>query len=323
VHQVQAITDFDAVSVEVRRYRDGSVMGTEAMETVEESAGESDLFSAYLKNNTNGQTRIYFNAGSIPLAVSIGDIATIANAGTLDGTYAIVAVQQDVKLGSPYIVINKPYTATDATTSADVRLTSMGIPYSVVEATIDWSLYPAGEYYVTVTGTDGQLGTRVYTSEPVLLKDEHPHTVLIEYRNYDSAFDVSYTTGITHRVRVEGELRQRVTGGMDEVFREPQNKLTRLRGVVKRTVRMSLRMLPAYMHERLGVILRHDFIRVNGVEYQSEEGYGEPEYNASSAYASSSTVLEQVEWFKNHNDHDLGSINQQPLLIVNGGFLRL
>lgn len=321
-HPLQVLNNFTTLVMEVRNYRTDAVVDTITTEVKEQNTGDSEFYSAYLKNNTNGQTRIYFNQETIPVAVSTGDMVTIANSGISDGTFAIVGIHQDIKLGAPYIVINKPYTGTDLTTSADVRLSVDVLEYDVVEGIIDWSLYPAGTYYVQVTGTHAEAGTRTYTSEPVLLKDSHPGTLLIEYRNYDNAFDVTYTTGITHRIRVEAEIRKRVAGGNDEVHREPENKLTRLRGTVKRTVRLETRQLPPYIHERLAVVFRHDYIAINGVEYQSEEGYGEPEYT-NSAYANATTVIEQVEWFKGHNDHDLGSINQAPLLIQNGGFLKL
>lgn len=322
-HIYQFRSNFDTLQLKLRNYLTQAVVDTILPTVAVQNVGVSGSYAAYLKNNSNGQTRVYFNTGDIPVPVAIGDRFTLTGHIDSDGTYTIVDIAQDAQAGSPYLVFNRPYTATEATTAGTVQFILANAEYDVLEAPISWSDYPAGRYYLTLEANDAEFGSATWTSEPVDLRADWPDTLVIEYRNFDNAFDMVYTTGIVNRIRVEGELRKRIPGGENIIHREPQSHLTRLLGVAHRTVRMSTWNLPPWLHEKLGVVLMHDHLEINGVAYQCEEGYDEPEYNDNTALSNSGATIEQKEWFKEHNDHDLGSINQQPLLIIGGGFLRI
>lgn len=322
-HAIQIRSNYATVTMSIRKYGTDELVATVPVETKMQNIGTSPLYGAYLKNHANGQTRIYFNTGNMPEPVSVGDTITVYNHIDSNGTYAVVDILQDTKARSPYLVINRPYKQSSETTTADIVFNLAQADYNVLEAVIDWA-FPDGIYYVTVSADDPAFLGGMYTSEPVALKTEWPDTLLWEYRNNDNAFDINYTTGIVHRMRIEGEMRERLPGGQDEIHREPHNKITRLVGIPYRNVRVNTWLLPAWLHEKLSVVVKHDLLKVQGVEFQCLDGYEEPVYNKSTALYNGTVTLEQVEWFADHNDHDLGKgINSQPLLIVNGGFLRL
>lgn len=322
-HIYQFRTNYANLALNIRKESDNSIVGTIVPALAVQNVGTSGVFSVYLKNNTNSQTRVYFNTSDIPMPVSVGDSIIITNHVDSNGTYAIIEIKQDVQTQTPYLVINKAYTATDTTTSASVQFQMANADYNVMEATVTWADYPSGRYYVTLEATDPDFVNASYTSEPLILREEHPDTFLLEYRNYDNAFDMVYTTGIINRVRIEGEIRLRIPGGEHVMHEEPQSRITRLLGIAHRNVRMNTWKLPPWLHEKLSVALIHDEVSINGVQFACPEGYDEPEYVAQHALSNGGATIRQVEWFREHNDHDLGSINQQPLLIVNGGFLRL
>jgi hypothetical protein len=64
-------------------------------------------------------------------------------------------------------------------------------------------------------------------------------------------------------------------------------------------------MLPPYLHEKLAVAFDCDLVKVNGVEYQSNDSYSDPSYIDRYVLANSSIKLEQVNWLGAYNSDDI------------------
>lgn len=85
--------------------------------------------------------------------------------------------------------------------------------FYVYEDTISWAPFAPGIYFIKRI-----IGDKVQISEPIDLKEKHPHTVLYQYRNSRYHGDVIFETGITFAFRVEGTFGPIQPGSTDELY---------------------------------------------------------------------------------------------------------
>lgn len=303
--RIQFKSNYASNIVEIRSLNNQTVVGTITPEVVLTNTGESELFAGYLKDHGNNQTRVYFNTKDIPVPIYAGSLITISGTTGHNGEYTTADIEQDIKLKTPYVVINRNYGAGGAVTEATIKVKFWAVEYNVLEAVIDWNLYPEGFYYVSITATDAALPEAYAASEPIDLADKQPGTNVIEYRNYDNAFDMQYSTGIVNRIRVESEFQQRQPGGESAVFTTASGRPVKLGATAFRRVNFRTFFLPPWLHEKLFFIFQHDFVSINGVEFLASGPYGEPEYLEQYSLSNSSVLLQQVKLFNNMNGHDL------------------
>jgi hypothetical protein len=170
----------------------------------------------------------------------------------------------------------------------------------------------------------GETTSAISVSEPINLQVDHPGTNLFEFRNYDNAFDMTWTTGIVCRRRLESTFFKRIPGGVRETIRNTDESLHKLSARKRRIFLVEFWLLPPYLHELASVMFDCDLVKINGVEYQTEEGLSEPKYITRYPLCNSEIRVEQVYWFRNNNSDDIGSVNEEGgFLIVNGGFLKV
>ncbi|MFN7703493.1 MAG: hypothetical protein ACK5OS_02635 [Chryseotalea sp.] len=266
---------------------------------------KSDTRSAFFANLGSGQIQVFFNNG-LPLIYQIGQTVTIANQASLNGTYEIQDIRQGFAAAAGYevLILNKVWTSPSSILSGDLTTVFNLEEFDVYEFTVNWSVYGVGEYYIEVVGTDAQFAEYKAVSEPISIKASQDDHVLIEYKNFDSAFKIDYTTGIVHKIRVTGELKWPLPGGENTTYRDSNARLIKVEEIVTRNPQFFVYDLPPYLLEKIRLAMAHDWFRINGIEYQSEEGF-EPEYFQNDGLGNGKAKIQQVE-FMSENSHDSG-----------------
>ena len=133
----------------------------------------------------------------------------------------------------------------------------------------------------------------------------------VDYYNFEDAYKIQYSTGIRHRIHIEGYLDWPKPGGERTVHQDSQNRLRKLQENVTRNPDILVEALPAYLLERLALIFGHDFFSVDEIEYQTEEDF-EPEYFEADALGNGRVKLRQVEFLAENTD-DAGDVDATVL----------
>ena len=325
-------SNYPAHLCEIRRYSDNGLATTMVPALKVQNTNIQRQYPAWLLKHpgTASLSRLYFNGGLLPLSFVVGDEINISNATplALNNRYKIVDIDFDTVESIPYLVVNAPYPQTTpptprvsitATTSFDV------LPYDVHEVTPNPDNIPDGVYYAQIKALTAVGGTvaRLYRSEPFAFYAEHENTMLIQYRNYDDALGLNFSTGLQCNIRVESDFWQRQPAGSRRTYRAPDGKLVKLSAVVQRKNKFNFFRLPPYLHEKIAFAFDMDRVDVNGIEYQCEDGYNVT-YSNRYGLANGEITLEQVEPFTDQNGTDLGDVHgvSEDFIIANNRFLK-
>lgn len=322
---IQMLSDFPSHQVFIKNYSTGAIVAGFSVDLVEQNVGKVVDYAVTIRNHTGfaGKSRVYFNVGAIPIPLSIGDsVQVLDNLDGFNGSYAIQEILTDLTLGVQYLVINLSYNIAATSSNATGRFDASTVDYNVYECTLNLSALADGNYYAEVNAWDDSSNQALWTSEPFNLKTTHPDTVLIRYKNVDNAFDVSWTTGYEGIVRIEGILFKRLPGGERETSRDADYTLRKISAKKQRILMLETYMLPPWLHEKLSVVFDLDYFTINGVEYQSSEGYNEPEYIDRFKLSNASIKVEQVGWFTKYNSDDLGTVNESGFILTETGFIK-
>lgn len=292
----------------------------------QENLNQTSDYLVTIRNHTGnpGQSRVYFNVGELPIPLSVGDVFEILNSlDGFDGAYEILNIEEDASLGYAYLVINKEYTPVTPTSSATGRFITSTDDFNTYEVVLSFSDVAEGNYYLKIRAF-GTSTEKTGWSEPISVKTSHKDTTLITYRCNDArAFNILWSTGYIGRIRIESQLFKRRPGGDRSTSRNSDYSLTKINAKKIRGFTFETYMLPPYLHEKLSVIFDCDFFNINGVEYQSNEGYDQPQYIDYFMLASSSINIEQVGWLDRYNTNDIGSVDEGGFLLTETGFLKL
>ena len=150
--------------------------------------------------------------------------------------------------------------------------------------------------------TDAAAHYQYWYSEPVELCTEDDGLLMVEFFNVENAFEVDYTTNITHLLRVEGQLKEYKPGGESSVF-DNQSEITKIKDEVKRMLIFKTEPIPAYLAEMLTVAMAHDKLFINEVEFVSESK-SEFDNNSSNLGIFSVTLTQRN--VIGLNTHDIG-----------------
>ncbi|MCC3156424.1 hypothetical protein LJ737_04200 [Hymenobacter sp. 15J16-1T3B] len=322
---LQVLTNYTAVSASVRRWGDGQQVATASGVRVQQLTGAAAPLAVAVSDTGDGWTRLDSPAtADAALPATLLRAARVVLAGGAAGTYRVRSTGQDAATGAPYLVLQRPWAAPGGDVTASWDLGGPG--FDVWEVPLDWAALPDGEYTVRVRATRNGWADAVANSEPLRVADAHPNTVLVEYRNRDNCFGMVWTTGITPRLRVDGVFFRRKPAGTLAVHRNSTNVPTVISSTAQRKILLETMEVPEYLHEKLFVACRLDWLRVNGVRVQAEEPYEAADQTVY-PLTSGKVALEQLDWLGAGNGDDAGPVLPEGdnLLVLRGtgGFLKL
>jgi hypothetical protein len=133
------------------------------------------------------------------------------------------------------------------------------------------------------------------------LADTDEDLLQVDFFNLENAFEVDYSTGLAHLLRVESSFREYRAGGETSVF-DNQEEVTRINAEVKRILVFRTEPIPPYLAEMLHVAVKHDKLFINEVEFVAES---EPEIETSGGMVVFSCPLTQRSVI-GLNTHDVG-----------------
>jgi hypothetical protein len=108
---IQFQSDFPNHLVQLLKYSDNTVVDTYTAEIVEQNIGVPTNYDILIRaHSIVGQSRVYFNTGTIPLPLEVSNVFEIVNnLDGFNGNYSILGIQSDISLGAQYLVINAAY----------------------------------------------------------------------------------------------------------------------------------------------------------------------------------------------------------------------
>lgn len=282
---------------------------------------KTDVLTASFSDYGANQTQVYFPDIGLPSFIKIGMNITISGVTALNGTYEVDDIVNGTGQAEGYLVllITKVFSGSDPS-SGSVTVTYDQEDFEVWEVTFDPSALSAGKYYLLFEGTDGQFGTYTGRSEPLQTLADVSDLVKVTYKNYESAFKIDYTTGISHLLRLEGELVYGTNGGEREEMEDSRRRLINLRENVTRNPQFNADGIPPYLAEKLRVAFAHDYFTVEDVECQkSEELKTTLHHEAGDPLCTVSCALRQIDFIAENGD-DTGDVDG-TLLELDGGTL--
>ena len=291
---IQFRSNYSANVLTVRDINDTIVQTPTINQEINGLTGTID-FSGFVDDLSDANTRVYVDQATFP-NISVSDSIDLSGNPNFDGTYNVDAKSFDLTRNKEYITIDRAITSL-AEQGVLVQVDNTDLDYDVFEGTVDWSLLSDGIYKLKIVSTDGTHGTNTATSEWIDLKEEHPQTHLIKYKNSVDDWDINYSTLIENNIRVQSYFQKRKPGGRQALYLEGETS-SKYGGKVRRFTDFEITQAPPYLHEKLLLAFSHDFFSINNVVHQTEELY-EPEYIDQYSLASGSISLEQVNWIGN------------------------
>lgn len=287
--------------------------------------GQTAVLGALFSNAGAGKTQVYFPDTGMPDFIKVGMNITISGQATLDGTYEVEDIANGIgtALGNIVLIVSKTYTSGTDPLAGTVSIVYDIEDHEVWEAVWDTAGVGVGKYYIQFTGTDAQFAAYTARSEPFEVVADATDLLEVAYKNFDNAFLVRYSTGISWMLRVEGDLVWGKHGGEREEMEDSNHRLINLRENVTRIAQMDVDDVPPYLVEKLRLALAHDYLKVNGVEYQRAEA---PEVNnrheVGDPFANISVALRQVDFIAENAD-DTGDVDATVLEIEEGQVMQL
>jgi hypothetical protein len=117
--------------------------------------------------------------------------------------------------------------------------------------------------------------TDLYKSDYLDLKIEHPDTILVNYSNHRNFAGLNYeqtSPDIDFNIRVPAIFYHQRFPEEDEVM-ELSSALATLNGTLRKQRLLDTDYLPYYFHEKLKLILKHQFVSILDRQWVKQEGY--------------------------------------------------
>ncbi len=313
IRTLQFNSDFSSHLLQLINKKTGLVAKTFDIVLKEQNVGRTESFDIVLREHTNpGETRVYFNFPNLPIPIQEGDSFEILNnAEDFNGLYLITDIGIDTDLGFQYFVITKLYDGALSTSYGTGRFAIDTVDFNVFESVMNFSDVPVGCYYLRLRAFDDDTNFKIAISEPIDLQVSHPKHVLIEYRNIDNAWDMTWTTLYVGQIRVPAIFFKRLPGGERSVARDSDFSLVKTSAKKTRGIMLETYRIPPYLHEKLSLICDLDVIVINKTQFQAPEGYADPGYENLISLSNSSIKLEQISWFRRYNSDDIATIGEQ------------
>lgn len=324
--RVQVLSNYPHVEAVLHRLADNQVVGAPQPLTVELAlTGAAPFVRVELSSDGTGNTYLIAAGGGLaPSLLASPHLRLRLAAGGPEQTFRILrSGLASATVGQDFLVLDRPWAEPSAGSAPDVSWLLRGPGFNVWEGDIDLSSLAAGEYYVRLHAYDDANRSAAATSEPLRLSAAPEKTVVLEYGNVDNAFGMVFNTGIRPRLRVPGTFfRQKNAGTLTE-HRNSDGTAETLASTAQRLTTLEVYGAPAWMHEKLFLATRLDYLVVNGRRGHVSGAYEAPELRQYPLSAGRVDV-EQREWLGAGNADDAGNDSGDNLLVLRtGGFLRL
>jgi hypothetical protein len=307
---VQWQSNYENHVVELRKFCDDSLVQSYVSSKKVNNLTNFQNFAITIRDNGDGRSRVYFTTSIFPILIALGDVIGInANADGFDGNYTVQAIGLDTTLNAQYFVINKAYAIMADHSDGNGVFFNVSVDFNIFETVIDFSTQNNDTYYVkiypVVTTGDPDIVIPALT-EPIFLADEQIGTNVIKFKNLDNAWDIDYSTGIVHFLRIESSFFKRKPKSIIDTARNTSGQLFKIRALKQRGMTLELIMLPPYLHEKLSIVFDCDYIEINGVQFATDQQYGDPNYLFNYGLSSAEIDIEQAKWMNTYNSDDLG-----------------
>lgn len=272
-----------------------------------------------------GRSRVYFVGGPPPVPVFMDTAFEIINSNNgYNGVYKPVALETDLNLGYVYIVISKEWNQPVGTNQvfATGRFEASSNYFNVYEALHDFSDLEEGCYYGRLTVFDSLLTIQA-RSEPISLKLEHKKYLRLTYRNKDNDFGLAFVHGYTGVIRLPALHGHKGTpGGEHSTSRNSDATLVKVSATMFRKFPLEVWGVPRYIHEKVATLINCGYWTINGVRYQTEDGYPIPVFIEKSLLSHATITVEQVGWQNKYKTlSQSGAIAERLIATGTGGFI--
>ncbi|GAA3940334.1 hypothetical protein [Hymenobacter algoricola] len=324
--RLQVLTNYTAVEAVVQEHLSGTAVLTQAATQTVQLTGTAVPLLVQLSDNGDGRTRL--RPADTILPENLLQSGRVTLSGGVSGAYLVRSRQKQASNGEEYLVLNRPWEEAGNALDIFVQWELLGPGYDVWQTTLDLSGLPEGRYQVRLRGSRAGWPDAEAVSEPLYLAEEHENTVVVEYKNTDNGYGMvwtPYAAGVLPRLRVEATFFRLKPAGTLNVHRNSNGAATVLASTAQRKTLLETYGLPDYLHEKLYLICRLDYLRVNGQRYTTDEVYQVAEQRAS-PLTGGAVALEQVEWLGVGNGHDAGLLpppNANEYLLVNDEYLKV
>jgi hypothetical protein len=178
-------------------------------------------------------------------------------------------------LAATLTIVDNNNTLVDTITLSEPTSPTLIPPKQLYTGTIDCSALTAGKtYYLLATfGTDP--GAKQFVSEPILVSEDWPGTLLIEYQNDANQTDMIWNNPtFTGKIRVEGFIQGFRPGGRLTQYEDQPMDIVSLDRQPTRGYQLLLGSnfgIPDWMIDKLNRILTLDHLTIDGFAYSLDK----------------------------------------------------
>lgn len=177
-------------------------------------------------------------------------------------------------LSADLIVVDKNGATVDTITLSATATAALVAPYQLYEGTVDCSGLTAGETYWLVATFGAGPGEKSFISEPFVIAEDWPNTVLISYENTVNQPDMIWQSGYVGKIRVEGFIQNFKPGGRISQYEDQLTDVVVLDGQPNRGYELLLGGdfgMPDWLSDKLNRILMLDTLTIDGFAYSVDK----------------------------------------------------
>jgi hypothetical protein len=172
------------------------------------------------------------------------------------------------------------------------------------EFTVDFSTFTQITD-ITVTQDTDTFKSEPFIGDPdVSIQVKDSEVLKLEYFNFDNAFNIDFSTGITFELYVEAVAKNYKPQGEKSIY-DNQREVTILKSTKQRTLELQTLEIPRYLSETIDLITGLDNLVINSIAYVYEKDTLEVDPFGDTNFVTASAVLINKEYLGT-NSSDIG-----------------
>lgn len=214
----------------------------------------------------------------------------------------------------------KNYKTGATVSSPTVTLIATRSTYSVYQTTINISSLD-GLYYLECTGSTGG-DTYTAVSEPFEVRPTFCNTVLLNYRNSETAFGVDYNNSdVQFNLRVYAFFHKEADEKEQEVFTDTGNDRSLISSRITQAREFKLSVLtPDWVIKKINIALSHDTVSIDGLDVSGNQAFLPFSQISNKALWSESSTVIQLAENELFNVYDQVSDNEVNTVVYTDNF---